>query len=207
MRPLVLTTMLLILLIRFSQAQDIQKKGKDVNVSTLGLKGKIKSIVRTTYLAVEKFGEAQKGDRILMTEFHTFNEKGNVIEERKEDPPGEITGKWTYEFDENGILMKDGGIGWYGIYKYDISGNCSEYTTYESDGTLRAKTKYKYDKNNNRVESNHYNSDGSLNYRITNVFDGKKNITETSNYNAAGNIDNKFFTSMTQRKQDRSEQV
>ena len=103
------------------------------------LKGKVKSIKETTYKAIEKFGQIEKGDVLVDSSavytddgrFKIYNEKGNKIEENRYDSDGSLDFKDTY--------------------KYDEKGNKIEINNYNSDGRLDSKTtyKYEYDKNNN----------------------------------------------------------
>ena len=75
------------------------------------LKGKVKSIKETTYEAVDKFGQIEKGDILVDSSavytddgrFKIYNEKGNKIEENWYDSDGSLYEKHTYkyEYDKN----------------------------------------------------------------------------------------------------------
>ena len=132
------------------------------------LKGKVKSIKETTYKAVDKFGQIEKGD-VLNNYFNIYNEKGNKIEDNFYDSDGNLSSKDTYEYDEKG--------------------NNIEKNNYDSDGSLNSKTTYKYDKKGNKIEDNSYDSDGSLNSKTTYKYDEKGNMIE---YNTDGRFGEKY---------------
>ena len=129
------------------------------------LKGKVKSIKETTYKAIEKFGQIEKGD-VLYDVFNDpfitiiYNEKGDRIEENHYNSDGSLDYKVTYKYDENGnkiegnIYFSDGSLLEKYTYKYDEKGNIIEKNRYNSNGSLDEKYtyKYEYDKNNNWIQ-------------------------------------------------------
>lgn len=122
------------------------------------LKGKVKSIKETTYEAVEKFGQIEKGDALYDDDafpFTIYNEKGNKIEE--------------YWYNSDGSLL------YKSTYKYDEKGNKIEENSYDSDGRLHSKYTYKYDEKGNIIEENWYDSDGSLYEKHTYKYEYDKN--------------------------------
>ena len=158
------------------------------------LKGKVKSIKETTYKAVDKFGQIEKGD-VLNNYFNIYNEKGNKIEDNFYDSDGNLSSKDTYEYDEKGNNIEknnydsDGSLNSKTTYKYDKKGNKIEDNSYDSDGSLNSKTTYKYDEKGNNIEKNNYDSDGSLNSKTTYKYDEKGNMIE---YNTDGRFGEKY---------------
>ena len=136
------------------------------------LKGKVKSIKETTYEAVDKFGQIEKGDVLVDSSavytddgrFKIYNEKGNKIEENYYNSNGSLIYKNTYKYDEKGNKIEeyhydeDGKFNYKTTYKYDEKGNTIEINNYNSDGRLDSKYtyKYKYDKNNNWIQQVKY---------------------------------------------------
>ena len=134
MKKIILATLSVLYLVSYGQS----KKKNDLTEENL--KGKVKSIKETTYEAVDKFGQIEKGnvfyDRfsLLFNSPFTiiYNEKGNKIEKNYYNSDGSLKSKTTY--------------------KYDKKGNNIEYNICYSDGSLDKTTykyKYEYDKNNN----------------------------------------------------------
>ena len=136
------------------------------------LKGKVKSIKETTYKAVDKFEQIEKGD-VLNNYFNIYNEKGNKIEDNFYDSDGNLSSKDTYEYDEKGNKIEenwynsDGSLDSKYTYKYDEKGNIIEENYHNSNGRLYEKHtyKYEYDKNNNWTQRIEYKN--TIPHRIT----------------------------------------
>ena len=145
------------------------------------LKGKVKSIKETTYEAVDKFGQIEKGDILVDSSavytddgrFKIYNEKGNKIEENYYNSNGRLYSKTTYKYDEKGNMIEDN------FYDSD-------------DGSLIYKNTYKYDKKGNKIEEYHYDEDGKFNYKYTYKYDEKGNIIEENHYDSNGRLDSKY---------------
>lgn len=139
------------------------------------LSDKVKSLKATTYKAVEKFGEIEKGDIIPSFENKqlVFNLEGKITEENLYDSDG-------------GLLHKD-------EYKYDMKGIIIEINRYDSDGSLFEKTLSKNDEKGNLVESNIYDSDGNLSSKIVFKCDKEGKINEYNIYDSDGNLEQKYL--------------
>ena len=86
-----------------------------------GLPGKIQSIRKTAYKAVEKFGELAKGRVSSGYDANTlvkYDEKGNRTEWNVYNSGGSLVGKSTYK------------------YKYDSQGNWIEETEYAGEANI-----------------------------------------------------------------------
>jgi len=155
----------------------------------LGLKGNVKFIARSTYKAVEKFGEIEK-DYLSSKYTDKYDEKGNVIEENKYNADGSLRSfrpKTTYKYDENGNKIEEnwynaGSLRYEFTYKYDEKGNKIEESWYNADGSLDAKYKSKYDEKGNEIEKNKYYADGSLDAKYKSKYDEKGNEIEKNYY-------------------------
>lgn len=165
------------------------------DLSKLGLKGKVKSLTETTFFAVDKFGEIQKGN-IMFKSIYLFNEKGNKTESIVYFM-GKIPTKMIYKNDYNGNTIEsntyeaDGSFSGKSIYKYDITGNIIMVNLYESDGSLKNKWIYKYDDKGNEIEGDFYKSDGSLDKKTIYKYDGKGNEIERAFYKSDGSLSSK----------------
>ena len=169
------------------------------------LKGKVKSIKETTYKAIEKFGQIEKGDVLVDSSavytdygrFKIYNEKGNKIEENRYNSDGSLYYKVTYKYDGKGNKIEvnhydsNGSLILKYTYKYDENGNKIEECWYNEDGSLIVKFTPKYDENGNMMEVNNYDSDGSLHKKFTYKYDEKGNKIEINNYNSDGRLDSK----------------
>ena len=144
MKKIILVILSVLCLVSYGQLEKKSEKKNDLTEENL--KGKVKSIKETTYKAVDKFGQIEKGD-VLNNYFNIYNEKGNKIEDNSYDSDGRLHSKYTY--------------------KYDEKGNMIEENWYESDGSLYEKHtyKYEYDKNNNWTQRIEYKN--TIPHRIT----------------------------------------
>ena len=132
------------------------------------LKGKVSSVKESEYIAVEKFGEAQKGS-LFGKSTYKYDEKGNEIECNSYDSDGSLRTKSTYNYDEKGNMIED------------------KWNSYDSDSSF-TKATYKYDEKGKRIECNSYDSDGSLSLKATFNYDEKGNIIEINAYDSDGSL-------------------
>ena len=158
------------------------------------LKGKVSSVKESEYIAVEKFGEAQKGS-LFGKSTYKYDEKGNEIECNSYDSDGSLRTKSTYKYDEKGNEIEcnsydsDGSLRTKSTYNYDEKGNMIEdkWNSYDSDSSF-TKATYKYDEKGKRIECNSYDSDGSLSLKATFNYDEKGNIIEINAYDSDGSL-------------------
>ena len=165
------------------------------------LQGKVMSHSEYIYIAKERFGNIEKGERILSRVFRGFieyigsnqrkyAENGNKIEENWYKLDGSLDKKKTYKYAENGNRTEensyeaDGSLSSkYGdaptkTYKYDEKGNKIETNIYRSDGSFRNRDKYKYDEKGYKIERYYSNSDGRVVLVSTSKYDKKGNKIE-----------------------------
>lgn len=131
----------------FSCKNVITKKNDLANDN---LKGNVKSIRQTSYLAIEKFGEIQKGEKDGKYGYCSvtlYNEKGNKIEESEYDTSGDFKLKR--------------------IFKYNKEDDRIEESLYNSDGNLVSKTTNEYNDKRKIIETIIYKSDGSIESQST----------------------------------------
>lgn len=194
-------TITLFISILFMIGCNTNKSKIETDLEKQGFKGKVKSIKSTTYKAMEKFGEIQKGEEVDKL-LSIFNEMGNFTE-RIYSKNGKIDSKQTYiynnqkniidkkEYDSDGILKLQT------TYDYDEKGNKIEENTFGRFETQ--KTTYKYDDKGREVESlitfSFQGIDGSVELRITKEYDQKGNVIEEKNYNNRNQLSNRnIFT-------------
>ena len=140
-----------------------QEPQKENSLTRANLKGRVSSVDKLTYDAVEKFGEVEK-DSLGFRNYTRYNEQGNMIEVNKYNPDGSFDGRYTYKYDkqgykiEGGRYMGDGSLYDRFTSKYDEQGNEIEENTYKADGSLVWSYTWKYDEQGNQIEKNHYDS-------------------------------------------------
>jgi hypothetical protein len=188
---------------------------KNNDLKDMKLNGKVKSITESNYEAIEKFGEIIKGERSGTNEFSfdrklLFNEKGNLIEEKKYKLDGNLDSKSFCNFDENQNKIErifyDSSVKpilrW--TYKYDGKGNLIEenkiqilsrldslmanYNGKNTNSNYSTKTLYKYDDSGNLFEKSIYKSDGSLVSKNIYKYDLKGKLVEDDTYNSNGSL-------------------
>ena len=93
-----------------------------------------------------------------------------------EEHYSDIDKYYTYEYDENGNLLKyagyysDGSCEDYAIYELDGDGNRVKYSYYCLE-SLEEYRLYEYDSNGNLIKSCTYDSDGTLTYYTTREYE------------------------------------
>ena len=152
----------------------------ETDLEKQGFKGKVKSIKSTTYKAIEKFGEIQKGEKFSGF-FYTFNKDGNFIECISDEK-------------ENNSRQ---------TFIYNDKGNIIEQKEYDSEGSLKSQTTYNYDDKGREVESlitlSFQGINGSAELRITKEYDQKGNIIEEKNYNNHNKLSSKGIYTYDER--------
>lgn len=179
------------------------------DLQIMNLKSSVKSVKETSYEAVEKFGEIQKGEkkRILglgLDFYIIFNEKGNKTEESEYNSDGTLSVKHTYHYNEKGKIdyeqyYRPDGSKWKTTnYTYDEKGNWHEYSVVEGDYYLNKST-YSYDEKGNMIEMKSYKLDKGIRcsefnydttpfYKYTYKYNEKGNLIEGNSYNTDGSL-------------------
>lgn len=162
------------------------------------LKSKVKSIQSKDYVAVEKFGEAQK-EKLDICRKDKFNEKGNIVQLTYLKENGSIEEKVTFKYSdkENKIEENDydsiGNLLRKEIYIYYTNENKIQEWEYDSNGNLNGRFTYKYDDKGNVFEFYSYKDNGALNWKNTYRYDDK-------GYKIEENLDSDKYTFMNDDK-------
>jgi hypothetical protein len=145
------------------------------------LKDKVKSVKTTTYQAIDKFGEINKGE-VIDWELIQYNSKGNRTQKSNSDDKNY---KMTYKYDnqdritEEDIYTFDGEPGLKHVFKYDNNtGKLIQRISYNvaDNGSLYEKVLYLYDAVSENYESHEYGSDGNLISKF--IFDNNGKMLE-----------------------------
>jgi hypothetical protein len=176
------------------------------------LKGKVKSITETNYVAVDKFGNIEKGEEINWVS-KKYNTKGYTIEINQipseedadnldwlyedEDTEYKNTGAnrtvdtYIYKYNNKGKITEfdhiiDGTMTYKYIYKYDDMERLTTCLSYNAkDSSLIAKFIYQY--NNGKCTEMKYLAILNLLYEKK-IYDNKYKLLEKYEYNEYGNI-------------------
>ena len=176
----------------------------ETDLEKQGFKGKVKSIKSTTYKAIEKFGEIQKGEKFSGF-FYTFNKDGNFIECISDEK--ENNSRQTFIYNDKGNIIEqkeydsEGSLKSQTTYNYDDNGNKIEENTF--GGYQTQKTTYKYDDKGREAESlitlSFQGINGCAELRITKEYDQKGNIIEEKNYNNHNKLSSKGIYTYDER--------
>ena len=189
-----------------------EKSTQKNDLAELKLNGKVKSIRKIPYKAVEKFGEVVKGDALDRFGENlqiTFNDKGNKIEENLFNSDGRLSFKLTYKYDNKGNKIEsnsfdpDRRLSSKSTYKYDDKGNKIEQNFFNSDGSLSFKYTYKYDDKGNQIEENWFGSNVSSSFKHTYKYDDKGNQIEQNYFDPDGRLSLKY----TYKYDDKGNQI
>ncbi|AFL96689.1 hypothetical protein ACQ1Q1_08150 [Ornithobacterium rhinotracheale] len=176
------------------------KQHKKTDAEEMHLKGKVKSVKQTTYKAVEKFGQVERGSESGFNNdnfYVVFNEKGNCIEEVRYNSEGNIDRKSTLAYDEKENCIErvrynaEGSIDEKMTLAYDDKGNKIECVFYNSDDSIYSKSTYAYDEKGNCIEEVWYNSEDSIDVKSTYFYDEKGNVRTVVWYDSEGSMTRK----------------
>ena len=179
---------------------------------TQGFKGAVETVRMTSYKAVEKFGEVEKGKREKdvsddLDYYKIFNEKGNIVERYEYRSDGSLDKKTIWKYNEKGIkteadvslnpkYYKGGGSpDAKNIFKCDVNGNVVEQSVYEVggklDGVLDGKNTFVFNEKDKMIEKNYYDAFESLVTKTKYKYDDKLNLVEENLYKSDGSLDKK----------------
>ncbi|SRR6266536_64196 len=191
MKKIGITTPLIAVFFEFSFSQSKS------SLNAANLKGKVKTLIESTYSGLVVFGEVEKG---------TFKNKrtckydlyGNIIEESEYNPDIDPNGRFDYKlisaYDDKGREIEckkyklDSTFLYKYVYKYDGKSRKIEDNIYDPDSSLKTKYIHKYDSKGNQIETDEYKAEGSLNEKDVFKYDNVGNEIEEKRYNADGSL-------------------
>ena len=188
-------------------------KDKNDAAGKYKLKGKVKSVVTSTYQAVDNFGKIERG-KFFNRHILAFDQFGNLTSEEVYDNiPGNESAnynKYVYKYNPYhekvscNRYCKDAGFNQTANYKYDDKHNLIEEVW---SGSLNAKKSFRYDLKGALVEDSFstiggvmvtryfYNNDGNLTKSMhdggsysTYEYDRKGDLTLETSYNSDGSL-------------------
>jgi hypothetical protein len=173
---------------------------QDNDLLKLNLKGDIKQIKQFTYVAIEKFGEIQKGELqpdIFSPENQNmilvFDNDGYIKERQNFDKAGMYSGKTIYNFNEQKIIISTIGYNTKGIIDFSQKGTydavkmtVKSIINYSDDYSVQS-IDY-YDNSNRKIKSDWFKEDGKLSSRTIFKYDKEGNIIEENIYSSDGNL-------------------
>jgi len=147
-----------------------------------GLVGPVKTVEsgRIEYPLID--GKGTEGPRLL-TRQTSYNERCDRTEMTQYGPDGKIIERLVYTFDGlgrntgydefNSIVDKNLATPRKHIYVVDNSARVTEYTVWDSNGSLASRFTYAYDAKGNKLEENFYTWMGTRGSRIVYTYDDK----------------------------------
>lgn len=177
-----------------------QTMSQDNDLLKLNLKGGIKQIKQFTYVAIEKFGEIQKGElqpNIFFPENQNmilvFDNGGYIKGRQNFDKSGIYIGKTEYNYNDQKIIISTIG--------YDTKGSIdnSQKGIYDAEKmTVKSIINYSkdysvqtidyYDNSNRKIKIDWFREDGKLSSRTIFKYDEKGNIIEENIYTSDGKL-------------------
>jgi hypothetical protein len=160
------------------------------------LKGRVKSTKITAFIATEKFGNVQLGDRViknipypdLLTEYSNDGKK--EIEVLYDEILGgeKTVYKYQYNNNDNGYTVflynNFGDIFCRHVYKLNKEFYPKEVTRYDSSGVIIDKDFYKYYQNKKLTEALTYDSNGKLQILISYRYDSFGKLIHLSEFDS-----------------------
>lgn len=174
------------------------------------MKGDVKQISQFTYLAIEKFGEIQKGNRQMniygpdeQNMVLTFNNRGYLIERKNFSKEGIYSGKLTFGYDNHFRRVEVFGYNIQEKRDYEamsifdegkkIKTTTIKYTSTIPDDAISVKY---FDNENRIIREDWLSTNGSLSSRSNTKYDVKGNGYEHNVYGSNGELfsktENKF---------------
>ena len=159
-------------------------------ISVDNLKTKAKSVTRTDFSIVSKFGEYFRTPSVKY--HYTFDSNGRIIESAELTPRDAVVNKIINTYDAVGNLSSqvcvdaDNNQIWKNVttYKNALKSDCSEYN---KNGSLTGKTTYAYDEDN-LVDESCYNSEGALVWKIIYEYDADDRVECEYEYFSDGTL-------------------
>lgn len=148
--------------------RDIDYGFDAVDRERLLLKGKVKSLRQSSYVAVARGEEILRGAKQGEFVDYLFDMDGWILSEKRYSDKGILQQTIDKTYGEEGNLMADtvsdgkGDKISYTVYSYGNDKRMRSKTVHNMDGTLLNKTVYKYDVEGNQVKEMTYGKDGRL---------------------------------------------
>lgn len=199
-----------LLAIAIFSALVVNAQAKQNALSTLNIRGNVKSTDEVTFNAEKKFGDLVKGKKVSR-EFKTFNKSGFRTEHLTEDYTKGKKSKRKYNYDRNNNMEEEelNDNGKIEITKkiFNDRGDIIEGNTYDNKGKLTGKTKCKYNNDGLNILTDVYDGEGKLNYATESKYNKERQLvssvsrddakkikyTQTYEYDDAGNlVEDKF---------------
>jgi len=177
-----------------------------------GLKGNVRSVRETSYKAVEKFGEIQKGEREredgMFDSYMIYNKTGNYTELNLYFPDGRLSGRTVVRYDESGNQLQkehfdEGGtLEETHTCRADDRGNIVVEETIRSDqdgNPEKTTITNNYDPGGNKIE-NHYIKSNGRDWKTTYEYDNQGNQIEQTSFDENGNVNMRWISKFDQNR-------
>lgn len=167
-------------------------------VSATAPKGFVRSVTRTDYTVVSKFGEYFRTPEVKFVD--VYNAAGLRTESSELTARGVLVNKIRNEYDAAGVLQSqtgfdgDGAQIWKNVITY-ANGLKTDSSEYGKDGALRGKTVYAYS-GSSLTEETSYDADGKIVWKIVYQYNAGRPEAENE-YFGDGSLDERRVFSYT----------
>lgn len=158
------------------------------------LKGGVKSVTRTDFAIVSKFGEYFRtpGAKTL----YKFNGAGQVVESSELNSRDGLVNKIINTYDADGNLTaetcfdSDNVQIWNTVITYK-NGKKADSSEYAKGGVLKGRTIYSYT-GNNLTDESYYDGDGAIMWKNVSKYNSANQLETVDGYFADGSLDNEM---------------
>lgn len=149
------------------------------------------NLIETRELSISLFDNSYRETKTC----YKYDKNGNKIEE------SDHWGCTYFKYDEsNNLIMKEESYGDIYIYQYDLAGNLTETSQYNSEGVLCQKVVQKYDLDGNWIEISNYGENNTFEGKGVFKYDAMGNIIDLEYQDQNGDIKEKVIFEITYRK-------
>lgn len=166
-------------------------------------KARMKSTTDTEYRAVEKFGEVQRGDIILVIKSN-YKKNGSITEWNSYNPDGDLVNKQIYRYNENGkrtetnLYFANGDLQNKFTFMNDSAGFTIQVNKYDSKGELEHKVLISNDSIGNPVAEEFFLPNGIFDFKVLIKYNDHGEEVEWLKYDSGGGLMSSIISSYEQ---------
>lgn len=159
---------------------------EDTDRKKLALKGNVKSLRQTSYVAIPRGEEILRGKKQGEFVDYLFDKEGRIVSETAYSETGVMRQRTDREYDEEGRLAKEtyvapsGKMQSYALYTYGKDKRLKAKTVYHTDNMPESKTIYRYDAEGNLTKELTYDRSGKLYLEYDNLYNAYGQLVQRS---------------------------
>jgi hypothetical protein len=161
------------------------------HLAGLSLKGVVKEMTIRSYVALDNFGKAIKGERANENVDYLFNGSGNQVEQNVYNQNGSLRARYTYRYSDDKLMEQNvfnpgGAMKSKLKYKYNSIGLLAEESMLKPDGQLVSKYAYEYNSHSKMIASSSWDAGGAVDSKSTYLYDTRGSLVDWYSVNAGG---------------------